>query len=218
MSTRKYRGVWVAVLVALISGLCALGPVLGVCAAQEQQSDGLEITGELPELSQPAVITSLGQTPGTTMLRILCRQLKITAVQSDMLTASEFREAGKDPNKAYKTLIITMGTSLKGMGAAGVDVDSEVTRVNAVISAARELGIPVIGVQIEGSSRRTDEFDEKSNRTVAPQADLLIIRKEVNYDNYFTNVAQEKNIPIVLVNQAIDFGYVFGLLFPAPAK
>lgn len=181
---------------------------IGVCSAQQAPA-GLEIIGTLPKLQGPIVATTMGQSPGASTVRLAARRAQVNVDQKDMLTADEL-EAGK-----YKALIITMGTSLKGMGGAGVDIDSEVNRVNALIARAKKLGVFIIGAQIEGSSRRTDEYDEKSNRTVAPNSNLLIVRKEVDTDGYFTTVAKQKNIPIVLTKEAVDFGYVLNLIFQA---
>lgn len=188
----------------------------GVCLGAQAKPEGLEMPDKLPKLQGPVVVTTCGQSPGAMMVRMLCKQIQLACDQNDMLTAADLESASKTKDKAYKTLIITMGTSLKGMGAAGVDVDEEVARINALVATARKLGIFVIGAQIEGSSRRTDEYDEKSNRAVSPQSDLLIVRKEVDHDGYFTNVAKQKGIPIIRTKEAIDFGYVLKVLFSLP--
>lgn len=188
----------------------------GVCVGAQAKPEGLEMPDKLPKLHGPVVVTTCGQSPGAMMVRMLCKQIGLPCDQNDMLTAADLESASKTKDKAYKTLIITMGTSLKGMGAAGVDVDEEVARINALVATARKLGIFVVGAQIEGSSRRTDEYDEKSNRAVSPQSDLLIVRKEVDHDGYFTSVAKQKGVPIIRTKEAIDFGYVLKVLFSLP--
>jgi hypothetical protein len=47
---------------------------------------------------------------------------------------------------------------------------------------------------------------------------VLIIRREVDNDNYFTNMAKKNGVPIIRAKEAADFGYVFGTLFGSPAK
>lgn len=210
----RVRILWASALIVMLG----LGLASGVCLGGQAKPEGLEMPDKLPKLQGPVVVTTCGQSPGAMMVRMLCKQIGLPCDQNDMLTASDLESASKSKDKAYKTLIITMGTSLKGMGAAGVEVDEEVARINALIATARKLGIFVIGAQIEGSSRRTDEYDEKSNRAVSPQSDLLIVRKEVDQDQYFTNVAKQKNIPIIRTKEALDFGYVFKVLFSLPLK
>ncbi len=207
-----------AVAASALVVLLLLGLTIGVCLGAQAAPEGLEMPGVLPKLQGPVVVTTCGQSPGAMMVKMLCKQIGLACDQNDMLTARDLESASKSKDKAYKTLIITMGTSLKGMGAAGVEVEEEVARIDALIATARKLGIFVIGAQIEGSSRRTDEYDEKSNRAVSPQSNLLIVRKEVDKDQYFTNVAKEKNIPIILTKEALDFGYVFKVLFSLPLK
>ena len=54
----------------------------------------------------------------------------------------------------YKTLIIVIGGSGKGLGAAGIDIPTEVKRVEEVIKKAREEGIFILGMHIGGMDRR----------------------------------------------------------------
>jgi hypothetical protein len=138
---------------------------------------------------------------------MLLRQLKVQATHDDNLVVSGL--AGK----GYKVLILTMGTSLKGMGAAGVDLGSEIARCNALVAEARKQKMFVIGAQIEGLKRRTDDSDERSNKAVCAVADLLLIRKEIDHDSYFTNVAKQRGIPLIRTKEALDFRYALGTLF-----
>jgi hypothetical protein len=71
----------------------------------------------------------------------------------------------------------------------------------------------VIGAQIEGLKRRTDDSDERSNKAVCAVADLLLIRKEIDHDSYFTNVAKQRGIPLIRTKEALDFRYALGTLF-----
>lgn len=211
MRTRRRTPATVVFLLIATGVSILLSPVLPALA--EQAAAGVEVIGKLPKAQGPVVVTTLGQSPGALMVKMLCGLVKLPCDEKAMLTAEELQAAQKKKETAYKTLFITMGTSLKGMGAAGIDVDQEAKRINALIVAARKAGLKVVGTQLEGPSRRTDETDEKSIRTVAPQSDLLIIRRDVNWDGYFTKTAKDKGIPIILVTQAMDVKEVFKLLF-----
>lgn len=188
--------------------LLANAPAGGVAAA------GLvELPAKLPKLQGPVVVTTLGQSPGALMVRMVCNSIKLPCTEKPLLTADDLLAAARKKETAYKVLVVTTGTSLKGMGAAGIDIDHEVKRVQACLDTARKLGVTIIGAQIEGPSRRVDEYDEKSIRTVTPQSDLLVIRKDINQDGYFTKVAKEKNIPLIFIDQALDLTQVFKALF-----
>ncbi len=110
----------------------------------------------------------------------------------------------------YKSIIITMGASLKGMGAAGIQIEDELDRAAALIAEARKLGVKVIGAHIEGLKRRAqgaaagDTTDEQSIDAVAPNSDILVVLKEGNADGRFTTIAQAKRIPLVEFEKTID--------------
>jgi len=112
-----------------------------------------------------------------------------------------------------------MGASLKGMGAAGIDIDDELERTAALIAAARKEGVKVIGAHIEGLKRRAqvaaagDTTDEQSIDAVAPLADLLLLNKEGNSDGRFSVIAKAKGIPLVEVEKNVDLITELGKLF-----
>lgn len=164
-----------------------------------------------PKLKGSILTTTCGQSPGALMVKVVCRQVKIGCEQEDLITADEMAAMVK--KTPIGTLFITTGTSLKGMGAAGIDVADEVKRCQALVAKARELGIRIIVGQIEGPSRRTDEYDEQSIRAMTPLADLLITRADANGDNYFTKVAEEKKIPQIFIKETLDLTRVLPALF-----
>jgi hypothetical protein len=96
------------------------------------------------------------------------------------------------------------------MGAAGISMGDEISRTEALISEANSQGIKIIGAHIEGIKRRAqgasvgDNTDEQSIDTVAPNSQLLIVRKDGNEDGRFTVIADEKNIPLILVEKNLD--------------
>lgn len=173
----------------------------------------VSLPAKMPRAVGPAVVTSLGQTPGALMIKMLCDQIKVKATEDGMYTAAQLVASSKNKATAPKTLFITMGTSLKGMGAAGVDLDSEVKRVTELVAAARKMGVVIVGTQIEGLSRRTDQYDELSNKTVCGLSDMLIIRKEVDNDGFFSKVAKDRKIPIAFVDSPMETTKVLAPLF-----
>jgi hypothetical protein len=146
------------------------------------------------------------------MIWVLSKQIKLPCDRDDLLTAEKL-QIKEEAGTPYKTLIITTGTSMKGMGAAGVDIDFEIARIKAVIEEAKKQGILIIGAHIEGMARRVDDTDAASIAAVVPDSKLLLIREDSNEDDYFTKAAEEQNIPIVLFKKTLDLSALFKQLF-----
>ena len=158
---------------------------------------------------EPVLLTSCGQSPGPVMLKVVMQRLKMGFELNSLASASDLKSK-KDAGTPYKSLVIVMGASMKGMGAAGISIDDELKRIAALIEEARKEGILVIGAHVEGMKRRAqgasagDTTDEQSIDAVAPQADLLLVNKEGNADGRFTAIAQAKKIPLLEVAKNLD--------------
>lgn len=166
----------------------------------------------IPKVELPLVVTTCGQSPGALMVWVLSKQIKLPCDRDDLLTAEHLKAKAEEGNP-YKTLIITTGTSMKGMGAAGVDIDFETARIEAVIEEAKKQGILIIGAHIEGMARRVDATDAASIATVIPESKLLLIREDGNEDGYFTKAAEEQGIPIITFKKTLDLIDIFKQLF-----
>lgn len=174
---------------------------------------------EILKADLPVLITSCGQSPGATTIKVIFMRLKLQhepkVYEVNMLATDEDLKTSKDAEIPYKCLIIVMGASLKGMGAAGISIDDELARTTGLIEEARLQGITVIGAHIEGMKRRAqgatvgDNTDELSIDAVAPNCDFLIINKDGNTDGRFTVIANEKNIPMIEVKKNLElFGEI----------
>lgn len=157
---------------------------------------------EVPEFEGPYIVTTCGQSPGAVMVSMAAKQKEIDAVHENTLTAQQLKEGD------YKTLIITTGTSMKGMGAAGTDVDTEIKRCLEVIEAAKEAGITIIGAHIEGMARRTDSSDTASIEAIMEHADIILVIEESDSDGFFTDYAKEHKKPLLTVKNALEIGTV----------
>lgn len=166
----------------------------------------------IPKVELPLVVTTCGQSPGALMVWVLSKQIKLPCDRNDLLTAEDLKAKAEEGNP-YKTLIITTGTSMKGMGAAGVDIDFETARIEAVIEEAKKQGILIIGAHIEGMARRVDATDAASIATVIPESKLLLIREDGNEDDYFTIAAEKQGIPIITFKKTLDLIDIFKQLF-----
>lgn len=158
---------------------------------------------EAPLAKGPAVATTCGQSPGALMIKQICVRAGVKCEQNDLITAEDLRKKAEN-EEGYNTLIITMGTSGKGMGAAGTNMKDEVKRIEGLIKEAKELGMTVIGAHIEGEARRVDENDAKSIEVVAPQSDIIIVRDDSNKDGYFTDIAEKNDLPFYSVEKTLE--------------
>lgn len=157
----------------------------------------------------PVLVTSCGQSIGPTTIKVVLQRLKM-AYDIDPLATPETLQAKAKAGTPYKSLIITMGASLKGMGAAGIAIEDELARTAALIAEARKQGIKIIGAHIEGMKRRSqgaaagDTTDEQSIDAVAPNSNILLVLKEGNGDGRFTVISQAKRIPLVEFEKTLD--------------
>ena len=153
------------------------------------------------EIQTPIIVTTCGQTPGAMMVKMSAVQAKVTpAEHNNGLTAAQL------PALHAKTLIVTAGTSGKGMGAAGTDIDKEIKRCQALIKEAKKLGMTVIGAQVEGMARRTDASDEKSIKAIMPLCDAILIVKDSDKDGFFTQYAKQIKKPLYVAKDALEIG------------
>jgi hypothetical protein len=137
------------------------------------------------------------------------QKLKL-AYDIDPLATAATLQAKAQAGTPYKSVIIVMGASLKGMGAAGISIDDELARASALIAEARKQGIKIIAAHVEGLKRRSqgaaagDTTDEQSIDAVAPNSNLLLVYKEGNADGRFTAISQGKGIPLIEFEKMMD--------------
>ena len=162
----KKSVLWAAML-ALAMFVCPSLP--GVCAAE---------AGEL-------LLTSVGQSPDATMIRVVLRKMGIDAENQPLLKA--------DGLGGGKILVAVVGGSSKGLGAAGIDKEQEIDRVKGLLDAARSSGMKILVMHVGGEGRRgalSDAFIE----VAVPYADALIVVDGGNEDGLFDRLAGGKGL------------------------
>jgi len=164
---------------------------------------------DTPRAEGPVLLTSCGQSPGPAIIKVVLQRLGLPFDLEPLATASLLQKK-KEAGQPYGSVIIVMGASLKGMGAAGISIDDEIKRISRLIEEARQQGIKVIGAHVEGLKRRAqgaaagDTTDEQSIDAVAPASDILLVNKEGNSDGRFTAIARSKKIPLIEVEKNLD--------------
>lgn len=196
---------------------------------------------KIPKANLPVLTTSAGQSADINTLNVIMSQAKVKYDYCDVPTV-EMLQAGvglgdhqskegfhveikTDLKKfkkgtPYKTVIFAIGASLKGMGASGLTVDSEVKRLKELIDYCRKNKIFIIAVHSGGESKRgaPGSDNEKMIDAVAPFADYLIVVKDSNKDGRFSKIAQENGIPITEVNYALNIVAVMKQVFGSDDK
>jgi len=155
---------------------------------------------------EPVLITSGGQSPGALQMMVLA---KMSGIKYEFIKDVE---AATDNVVPFNTLIIVVGASGKGLGAAGIDVDTEIERVVELCKIARGLEKKIIISQIEGATRRGESSDRIAD-AVVEYADYLLIKDDANEDGKFTTIAKEKEIPIRLFDNTSDVKDILKELF-----
>ena len=156
----------------------------------------------------PAFIASVGQSAGAQQARVL-------ATRAGLEATFEARPA-PEALEGHETLIVVLGASTKGLGAAGVDIDAEIDWATRLFEKARSLGMSIIAMHIEGGTRRGPSSD-RINSTFAPLADHLIVKganpgqewaeaeeADGNADGLFTAIAAEQGIPITYIARTLE--------------
>ena len=162
---------------------------------------------------EPVLVTSCGQSPGPLRMTVFMKRL---AIEHEFKADATVKDLAAKP---YKTSIIVTGSSLKGMGAAGVEISDEVARANALIAEAKKHGITLVGAHVEGMERRAknaapgDNSDEMSIDAVCPKAQFLIVRKDGDEDGRFTTLSKKFNIPALFYEKNADIVNVLKAVF-----
>jgi hypothetical protein len=144
---------------------------------------------------QPLLITSAGQNAEVQLAAVLAKRAGLDYVLSKLATAKDLENT--------KTLALVLGASLKGLGAAGLDVDKERERIRALTAEAQKRNIPILCLHLGGESRRGQQTDDLMAEFL-PLAKMVIVVKSGNSDGFFTKICQEKNIPLIEVEKTVD--------------
>lgn len=135
-----------------------------------------------PIAPQPALLTSVGQSADTEMVKVLLNRSKIAFTQD-----SQVKAQGLAASNA-KTLVLAIGGSSKGLGAAGISAEAELERVKALIAEAKKRGMKIIGVHVGGEARR-GELSDKFIVASIPSCDYIVIVAEGDKDGLITKLA-----------------------------
>lgn len=161
-------------------------------------------------------LTTCGQADSGVIASILlnCGIGDTEYTSKDLLTAKEVSDA--ITGTEVPAVLLVIGASSKGLGAAGVDVDHEVARAQAFVALANEGKIELIVMHVGGSARRGATSDPII-KAATPAADLLLVVNTGNSDNYFTTTATANSIELYLYKKNSGLLAAFKTLFGVAA-
>ena len=168
-------------------------------------------TGELPAVTpgslkgMPAILTSVGQSADVDVVATLCKKIKLDVYQNSTIKAGELSDK-------YKVLILAVGGSNKGLGAAGIDADQELARADALMARAKEMGMTIIAMHTGGADRRGTLSDSFIKPAFAA-ADIAIIVASGDADHLMYDILAANNTPTAYAAKAADARNVLKELF-----
>jgi len=152
-----------------------------------------------PFASPPVLLTSIGQSADVEMARAVMNRLKLAFAQDNLIKAQGLASANA------KTLVVVIGGSSKGLGAAGISADAELERTRALLAEAKKRGMKIIGMHIGGEARRGELSDRFINAAV-PMCDYVVVVEEGNGDGLFTKLCASAKIPLDVVQKISQVG------------
>ena len=147
---------------------------------------------------QPALLTSIGQSADVEMAKTIMARAKLNFTMDPTIKAQALASTNA------KTLVIVIGGSSKGLGAAGISAEAELERTKALLAEAKKRGMKIIGLHIGGEARRGELSDRFINEAV-PSCDYFIVVEEGNKDGLFTKLCGNK-IPLDIVQKISQIG------------
>jgi hypothetical protein len=151
----------------------------------------------VPTFKQPVFVTSAGQCIDWQTVKMLVQRLGIKFEVNATVEPAEINKS------TAKTMIVVVGHSLKGLGAAGISAKDELARVKKALAAAKKKKMSVALFHIGGNMRRGPTSQPFIDATLA-YARFVVVYKDGNTDKYFTNYCAKHKIPMMELDKVVD--------------
>ncbi|MBQ8648168.1 MAG: hypothetical protein IJ484_08510 [Oscillospiraceae bacterium] len=202
---KKFMALVLALVLALSLVACGGG------AASSEAASEAAPAGELTGLTEaifeaPILLTSGGQSADYQMIGTVMGKLEMDVEIKNLATSEDLGDA--------KTLIVVVGGSSKGLGAAGIDAEAELARMMELIDAAKAAGVKVIAMHTGGSARRGDLSDSFITPTFE-KADYAIVVEAGDEDGLMAGICTANSIPCDMIASISDVTTVLPAAFVA---
>lgn len=162
-------------------------------------------SAQAPVFERPGLITSVGQSSDIAIVKVMLNtQLKLGLEAKPLAQPADL--AG------MKTLVVVVGASTKGLGAAGLDIAKEMERATALVKAAKAAGAKILAMHTGGEARRGKTSNDVIS-LVVPDADAVVVVAAGNKDKLFNTLAAKKNVPVTEVEKMADAGAAVKAMF-----
>ena len=193
----------------LLAGVMMLS--LAACGNQGSTpySSSAAPSGETAGLTEafaeaPILVTSGGQSADYQMVGTLMGKVGMDYEIKNLATSADLGSA--------KTLIIVVGGSSKGLGAAGIDADGELARLEELIAGAKSAGLSIIAMHTGGEARR-GELSDKFITPIFEKADYAIVVSSGDEDGLMAGICSGAGIPMDSIDSISNVATVLPAAF-----
>ncbi|MCF2596485.1 DUF6305 family protein [Pseudoflavonifractor phocaeensis] len=193
--------------VAMVASLAACGGDKKPAASNGGAS--ASAAGEVAGLTEafaesPILVTSGGQSADYQMIGTVMGKLGMDYEINNLATSADLGDA--------KTLIVVVGGSSKGLGAAGIDADGELARLEELMAGAKDAGLSIIAMHTGGEARRGD-LSDKFITPVFEKADYAIVVSAGDEDGLMSGICAGAGIPMDVIGSISDVTTVLPAAF-----
>ena len=159
-------------------------------------------------ISGGVLLTSVGQSADGATMETLLKKSGVEYTANFTATDADLDGIG--------VLIVATGASTKGLGNAGISIEDETSRSEALLKACDEKGITVIMCHIGGSARRGGTSDQFIQLVMEHSAYMIVVADGNTYDGSFSisDYCKDNSVPLTLVksmsNVLTPLGEIFG--------
>ncbi len=159
-------------------------------------SANTEVSGLTEAIAEyPALVTSGGQSADYQMIATVMEKQGMEFTTNNLATSADLGDA--------KTLIVVVGGSSKGLGAAGIDADGELERLDELMTVAKDAGLSIIAMHTGGEARRGD-LSDKFITPVFNMADYAIVVSSGDSDGMMNDLCAGNGIPMDKIDSISD--------------
>lgn len=191
--TKRFLALLLAAMLSLSLAACGEKPDV---SASNAGSGNADVSGLAEAFAEyPALVTSGGQSADYQMIATVMEKQGMEFTSNNLAASDDLGDA--------KTLIVVVGGSSKGLGAAGIDADGEIERLDKLMTAAKDAGLSIIAMHTGGSARRGD-LSDKFIAPVFSKADYAIVVASGDEDGLMAGLCAESGISMDVINSISD--------------
>lgn len=203
--SKKIISLLLACLMALSMVACGEKAETPAAPDAPQGNVATEVAGLTEAFAEsPILVTSGGQSADYQMIGTVMGKVGMDYTTNNLATSADLGDA--------KTVIVVVGGSSKGLGAAGIDADGELDRLTELLDAADAAGLNIIVMHTGGSARRGD-LSDKFITPVFGYADYAIVVAAGDEDGLMQGICTEKSIPMDLIGSISEVATVLPAAF-----